>query len=112
MPSSFSNYWTGTFAQDTWRFGRFTLNTGLRFEYETGVTEKNGHMIVGFDPTAKLAITDAAQAAYLASGLQNQPGMPATLTVLGGPIYANDSRQSGAAYKGRAMWMPRVSAGT
>ena len=45
-------------------------------------------MIVGWDPTAKNAITDAAQAAYLASGLQNQAGMPATLSVLGGPVYA------------------------
>ena len=62
VASSFSNYWMGTFAQDTWRLGRFTLNTGLRFEYETGVREENGQMIVGFDPTARLAITDAAQA--------------------------------------------------
>ena len=110
VASSFSNYWMGTFAQDTWRLGRFTLNTGLRFEYETGVREENGQMIVGFDPTARLAITDAAQAAYLASGLQNQTGMPATLTVLGGPIYATDAGQSGSAYKGRVMWMPRASA--
>jgi hypothetical protein len=110
LPSSFHNYWTGAFAQDTWRLGRFTLNTGVRFEYETGVTEKDGHMIVSFDEDAKLAITDAAQAAYLASGLQNQPGMPATLSVVGGPIYANDAGQSGAAYRGRAMWMPRASA--
>jgi hypothetical protein len=109
VASSFSNYWMGTFAQDTWRLGRFTLNTGLRFEYETGVREKNGQMIVGFDPTATLAISNAAQAAYLASGLQNQAGMPATLSVLGGPIYANDG-ESGLAYKGRAMWMPRASA--
>ena len=91
VASSFSNYWMGTFAQDTWRLGRFTLNAGLRFEYETGAQEKDGQMIVGFDPTARLAITDAAQAAYLASGLQNQPGMPATLSVLGGPTYANDA---------------------
>jgi len=110
LPSSFNNYWMGTFAQDTWRLGRFTLNAGLRFEYETGVREQDGHMIVGFDETAKLAITDAAQAAYLGSGLQNEPGMPATLTVLGGPIYANDAGQSGAAYHGKAMWMPRASA--
>ena len=69
--------------------------------------EKNGHMIVGWDPTAKNAITDAAQAAYLASGLQNQAGMPATLSVLGGPIYAGDS---GVSQPAEAMWMPRVSA--
>ena len=110
LPSTFSNYWTGAFGQDTWRLGRLTVNAGLRFEYETGVREQDGHMIVGFDETAKLAITDTAQAAYLASGLQNQPGMPATLTVLGGPIYANAAGQSGAAYEGRAMWMPRASA--
>ena len=59
-------------------------------------SEKNGRMIVGFDPTAKLAITDAAQAAYLASALSAQAGMPATLSVLGGPIYATDPGQSGA----------------
>jgi len=107
LPSEFSNYWTAFFGQDTWRLRHLTLNAGLRFEYETGVSEKNGHMIVGWDPTAKLAITDAAQAAYLASGLQNQAGMPATLSVLGGPVYAG---ASGVSQPGEAMWMPRVSA--
>jgi len=63
-------------------------------------------MIVGWDPTTPNAITGAAQAAYLASGLQNQPGMPATLTALGGPIYASDS---GVSQPAEAMWMPRVS---
>jgi hypothetical protein len=106
--SSFSNYWTGAFAQDTWRLGRMTLTAGLRFEYETGVHEQNDQMIVGWDPNAKLAITDAAQAAYLASGLQNQAGMPATLSVLGGPIYA--SQTDGSAFAGKAMWMPRAGA--
>ncbi len=109
VPSSFSNYWTGAFAQDSWRLGRFTLNAGLRFEYETGVREDDNHMIVGWDPTAKNSITDAAQAAYLASGLQNQAGMPATLSVVGGPIYATDSGTSGLGYPAQAMWMPRVS---
>jgi hypothetical protein len=47
--------------------GRLTVKTGLRLEYETGVRENDGHMIVDFDPTARLAITDAAQA-DLASG--------------------------------------------
>jgi hypothetical protein len=107
LPSTFSNYWTAAFGQDTWRLGDLTVNAGLRFEYETGVKEQDGHMIVGWDPTARLAITDGAQAAYLASGLQNQAGMPATLTVLGGPVYAGDS---GVSQPAEAMWMPRVSA--
>ena len=109
-PSSYSNYWTGAFGQDTWRLGRFTVTAGLRFEYETGVRETDDHMIVGWDPNARLAITDAAQAAYLASGLPSVTGMPATLSVLGGPIYASQTGQSGAAFPGKAMWMPRVGA--
>ena len=107
LPSTFSNYWTAAFGQDTWRLGRATLNVGVRFEYETGIREKNGHMIVGWDPAAKNAITDAAQAAYLASGLQDQPGMPAALAALGGPIYAGES---GVSQQAEAMWMPRGSA--
>ena len=110
LPSTFTNYWAGAFGQDTWRLGRLTINAGLRFEYETGIREQDDHMIVGFDPAAKLAITDAAQAAYLTSGLQNQAGMPAALSVLGGPIYATDPGQSGLSQAGTAMWMPRVSA--
>jgi hypothetical protein len=106
-PSTFSNYWTSAFGQDTWRLGRLTINGGLRFEYETGVREKDGHMIVGWDPNAPTAITNAAQAAYLSSGLQNQAGMPATLSVLGGPVYGGES---GVSQPGEAMWMPRVSA--
>ena len=35
--------------------------------------------------------------------------MPATLSVLGGPIYATDPGQSGLP-TGKAMWMPRASA--
>ncbi|HEU4890455.1 MAG TPA: carboxypeptidase-like regulatory domain-containing protein [Vicinamibacterales bacterium] len=107
LPSTFSNYWTAAFGQDTWRLGNVTVNAGLRFEYETGVREADGHMIVGWDPAATLAITDAAQAAYLASGLQTQAGMPATLNVRGGPIYAGES---GVSQPGEAMWMPRASA--
>jgi hypothetical protein len=57
-PSSFHNYWTGAFAQDTWRLGRLTVNAGLRFEYESGVREKNGQMVVGWNETAKNAITE------------------------------------------------------
>src|SRR3954451_16793294 len=36
--------------------------------------------------------------------------MPAALSVVGGPIYATDAGESGLAYGGQAMRMPRVSA--
>lgn len=107
QPSTFSNYWTAAFAQDTWRLGRLTLNAGLRFEYETGVREADGQAIIGWDPDAPNAISEAAQAAYLRSGLPGQAGMPATIDARGGPIYAGDS---GVSQPAHALWMPRVSA--
>ena len=70
-------------------------------------------MIVGSIRRRGSPSTAAAQAAYLASGLQNQAGMPATLSVLGGPMSANDRwAVAGLADEGKAMWMPRVSART
>jgi hypothetical protein len=67
-------------------------------------------MLVGFNPDAHLAITQAAEAAYLASGVANTPGMRQSLSVLGGAVFAGDPGQDGATWKGQAMWMPRVSA--
>ena len=107
LPSRFSNYWTAAFGQDTWRLGAATINAGLRFEYETGVRERDGHAIIRWDPSAPNAITDAAQAAYLAGPLPSQAGMPASISVLGGPVYAGES---GVSQPGEALWMPRVSA--
>jgi hypothetical protein len=108
--AGYGNYYVGAFGQDTWRLGRLTLNTGLRFEYENGIREEANRMIVGFDPEATLAITQAAQAAYLASGLQNQANMLPAISVVGGPIFATAPGQSGASWAGQALWMPRVSA--
>ena len=46
--SLISNHWVGSFVQDTWRVSEnVTLNFGLRYEYETGLTEKNDQMLTG-----------------------------------------------------------------
>jgi hypothetical protein len=110
VPANFYNHFFAAYGQDTWRIGRnLTLNAGLRFEYEDGIREKDNRMLVGFDPAAELAITQAAQAAYLASGVANTTGMPAAITVRGGSVFASDSGQDGTTWEGQAMWMPRVS---
>src|SRR5688500_13772803 len=81
-----SNPYMGWYGQDSWRITpRLTLMLGLRMEYEWGRTERYDRVIGWFDPTAKLPITDAAQAAYARSPI---PELAASaFSVLGGSIY-------------------------
>jgi hypothetical protein len=110
VDASLYNHYVGTFAQDSWRVTPdLTLNVGLRFEYEDGIREKDDRMLVGFDPDTLTAISQATQAAYLASGVANTPGMLPSINVRGGSMFATDAGNP-AGWKGQAMWMPRVSA--
>jgi hypothetical protein len=111
VSASFYNHYLGGFGQDTWRVSRkLTINAGLRYEYEDGIREKDNRMLVGIDANALTSISQTAEAAYLASGVQNTPGMLPTITVRGGSVFATDSGQDGATWKGQSLWMPRVSA--
>jgi hypothetical protein len=102
------NHFFGAYAQDSWRFKNLTLTAGLRFEWEDGISEDDDAMIVDFDPTARLAITDLAEAAYARAPI---PQVPASdFRVRGGSIFASDSGQDGKSWRSQAMWMPRLAA--
>jgi hypothetical protein len=48
----------GAYIQDDIRLNaRLTINVGLRWEHETGLTERNGNLIVGFDPNATNSVS-------------------------------------------------------
>jgi hypothetical protein len=106
-PVSLRNPYYGSFFQDTWRITQnLTMNLGLRYEFEDGITEAEDRWITEFDPNAELAITSLAQAAYARSPI---PQVPASqFSVRGGSVYAGQS-ELGKTWQGEHMFMPRAS---
>ena len=106
--SNLRNHFFAAYGQDSWRLQNLTLNLGLRFEWENGISEDNGELIVDFDPNAKLAISDLAEAAYARAPIPQLA--PADFRVRGGSVYATDPGQDGKVWRPQTMLMPRVSA--
>ena len=106
---SYRNNFLGAYGQDSWRLSEnLTLNLGLRLEWENGIKEDDNAMVTDFDPDAKLAISDLAEAAYARSPLAQLPA--SQFRVRGGPVYASAPGQDGRSWRPQTMLMPRVSA--
>jgi len=79
------SYYSAFFIQDDWRIlNNLTLNIGLRYESETGTTERFNRTLAGFDPNAQTSVTTAAAAAYAANP---SPLLPASQFNTRGGVY-------------------------
>jgi hypothetical protein len=111
QPDSYALYnpYYGWYVQESWRATRkLTLNAGLRLEYELGGTERYNRALGAFDATAKLPISDAAQAAYARSVI---PELAASaFSVKGGSQYVGSKGASRGFVQNQFMLLPRLSA--
>lgn len=114
-PNSYSvqSVYHGFFFQDDWRVSsKLTLNLGLRYELELGLTERYNRLVRGFDLAVSSPIEAAAKAAYTAAynaAPANFPLPPDRFRVLGGITYADDANRS-VWDTDRSNWQPRVGA--
>jgi hypothetical protein len=88
----------GVYVQDDIRYSsRLTLNVGLRWEHETGLTSRNGTLIVGFDPNAQNSLsTKVGIPVKGAVQFQGKNGAP---TQTGNYTYNKLSPRLGLAYQ-------------
>ncbi len=97
------------FVQDDYRITRkLTLNLGLRYELESGVTETQGRIVTDFDRTAASPIRAAAVANYNASVPAGVP-LSTFQNLSGGLIFADGSDDPNQA-SDRNNFQPRIGA--
>ena len=96
----------GYYFQDNWRINpKLSVNFGFRVEHEGGIVERYDRGLRGFDAGAKLAISEATQAAYARAPLPEVSA--ANFRVAGGPNYLGQGVPR-TMTDGTTRFMPRV----
>jgi carboxypeptidase family protein len=92
---SVQSLYNGMFFHDDWRVTpKLTLNLGVRYELEGGLTERYNRIQRGFDLTTPTPIENAVRAAYTTAYNANPSNFlvsPANFNVRGGYTYANSN---------------------
>ncbi|MBS1855981.1 MAG: carboxypeptidase regulatory-like domain-containing protein [Acidobacteria bacterium] len=106
-----SQHFEAFYVQNDWRVTpKLTINMGLRYDWETPITERYNRMTTNFDPTVVNPMSDAAQSAYAAilnsSANASNPGvqilkqvLPASsFKLMGAQLFAGTGGQSRGVY--------------
>jgi hypothetical protein len=106
-----SSPYYSAFAQEAWRATpKLTVNLGLRFEVEQGMTETADRMITSFDPDFVPAFANEVVAAYARNPLPEVSVDAFRNNLKGGAVYAGQDGASRRGWKSQVMWLPRASA--
>ncbi|MCX6590724.1 MAG: TonB-dependent receptor [Acidobacteria bacterium] len=96
-------YYAG-FVQDDFRVNsKFTLNMGLRYEWETGISERSNNFTPGFDAAQVNPISQTAGVQY--KGVVQYAGVNGAPTTSGNPNRNKFSPRVGFAY----AWSPKTT---
>jgi Carboxypeptidase regulatory-like domain len=110
---SVQSLYHGFFFHDDWRVtSKLTLNLGLRYELEKGLTERYNRIVRGIDVTTSSPVEAAAKAAYTAAynlNPSNFPLPPDQFRVLGGLTFAGDDNRN-IWDADKSNWQPRIGA--
>jgi Carboxypeptidase regulatory-like domain len=108
--SEYSKTW-GFFGQDDFRLSqKLTLNLGLRWEFETPLTERQNKSVSGFDTSYTQPIEAAAQANYAALAdtfLKTTAGL-SQINVKGGLLFAGKDTGRGLYNTPKNGFLPRL----
>jgi hypothetical protein len=108
---SVQSLYHGIFFQDDWRATRkMTLNLGLRYDIEQGLTERYNRILRGFDLGTPNPIEAQVRTAYTTAFNANPSNFvvtPANFHVLGGYTFANDANRN-VWEADRANFQPRI----
>ncbi|HEU4435182.1 MAG TPA: TonB-dependent receptor [Pyrinomonadaceae bacterium] len=108
---SVQSLYHGFFFQDDWRVSKnLTLNIGLRYDLEQGLTERYNRILRGFDLGTPSPIDAQVRAAYTTAFNQNPANFvkpPSEFRVLGGYTFADENNRN-VWEADRSNFQPRV----